>query len=103
MLKIIFALPLESSNIGYVLQYLDIGVKERSNTNKTLSKLYINDIYFSNGASKSSTRSFVSSVPFLEPTAQTNFVGLALIRHTTPPLPPLFNATKSRMNSPVIR
>lgn len=52
-------------------------------------------------ASKSSTNNFVSSVPFRLPTAHTNFVSLALIRHTTPPEPPLSNATKLRMNSPV--
>ena len=51
-------------------------------------------------ASKSSTRSFVSSVPFLDPTAQISLVWLARIRHTTPPLPPEGSATRSRMNSP---
>ena len=55
---------------------------------------------FSIGASKSRTKSLVSSVPFLEPTAHTSFVGLARILHTTPPLPPLCNATKSRIKSP---
>ena len=51
-------------------------------------------------ASKSSTRSFVSSVPFLDPTAQISLVWLARIRHTTRPLPPEGSATRSRMNSP---
>ena len=50
--------------------------------------------------SKSRTKSLVSSVPFRDPTAQTSLVELARILHTTPPLPPLSKATKSRMNSP---
>ena len=53
--------------------------------------------------SKSRTSNLVSSVPFREPTAHTNLVGLALIRQTTPPLPPLSKATKSRINSPEIQ
>ena len=51
-------------------------------------------------ASKSRTINLVSSVPFLEPTAQTSLVALARILQTTPPLPPLFRDTRSRMNSP---
>ena len=50
--------------------------------------------------SKSRTKSLVSSVPFRDPTAQTSLVELARILQTTPPLPPLSKATKSRMNSP---
>lgn len=50
--------------------------------------------------SKSKTKTFVSSVPLRLPTAQTNFVSLARIRHTTPPAPPLSNETKFRTNSP---
>ena len=50
--------------------------------------------------SKSRTKSLVSSVPFRDPTAQTSLVEFARILHTTPPLPPLSKATKSRMNSP---
>lgn len=53
--------------------------------------------------SKSSTSSLVSSVPLRLPTAHTNLVLEALIRHTTPPLPPLSNVTRFRMNSPVFR
>lgn len=53
--------------------------------------------------SKSSTRSLVSSVPFRLPTAHTSFVFEALIRHTTPPLPPLSNVTRFRINSPVFK
>lgn len=53
--------------------------------------------------SKSSTSSFVSSVPFLLPTAHTSFVFEARIRHTTPPLPPLSNVTRFRINSPVFK
>ena len=37
-------------------------------------KTYIKSFLSSNVSPKSSTSSFVSSVPFLEPTAQTNFV-----------------------------
>lgn len=72
--------------------------------------------------SKSNTINLVSSVPLREPTAQINFVSLALrkqngmlilihhlkedshsylIRHTTPPDPPDSSATRFRMNSPV--
>ena len=51
-------------------------------------------------ASKSNTRSFVSSVPFLEPTAHTSLVGLERILQTTPPEPPESRATRSRINSP---
>lgn len=51
--------------------------------------------------SKSRTSSLVSSVPLRLPTAQTSLVSLARIRHTTPPDPPLSNATRLRMNSPV--
>ena len=50
--------------------------------------------------SKSRTRSFVSSVPFRLPTAQTSRVSSARILHSTPPLPPLSRDTKFRMNSP---
>nr|CAD7402351.1 unnamed protein product [Timema poppensis] len=50
--------------------------------------------------SKSNTSSFVSSVPLRLPTAHTSFVSLARMRQTTPPLPPLSNATKLRINSP---
>ena len=39
-------------------------------------------------------------MPFRDPTAHTNFVEFARIRHTTPPLPPLSKATRSRINSP---
>lgn len=53
--------------------------------------------------SKSKTTNLVSSVPFRLPTAQTNLVGEALIRHTTPPLPPLSKATKLRIKSPVFK
>merc|ERR1719234_2138843 len=53
-------------------------------------------------ASKSNTRSLVSSVPFLEPTAHTSLVGLERILQTTPPEPPESRATKSRINSPVL-
>lgn len=51
--------------------------------------------------SKSNTKSFVSSVPFLLPTAHTNFVSFARILHTTPPEPPLSNDTRFLINSPV--
>ena len=51
-------------------------------------------------ASKSSTSSLVSSVPFLEPTAHTSLVGLERILQTTPPEPPESRATRSRINSP---
>ena len=51
-------------------------------------------------ASKSNTRSLVSSVPFLEPTAHTSLVGLERILQTTPPEPPESRATRSRINSP---
>lgn len=53
--------------------------------------------------SKSSTSSLVSSVPLRLPTAQTSLVLEALMRHTTPPLPPLSRVTRFRMNSPVFR
>ena len=55
---------------------------------------------FESETSKSKTRSLVSSVPFLDPTAQTSLVALARILQTTPPLPPLSSATRSRINSP---
>ena len=69
-------------------------------------------------ASKSRTINLVSSVPFLDPTAQTwlekkihkvvkgnmqsitSLVGEDLILQTTPPDPPDSRATKSLMNSP---
>lgn len=51
--------------------------------------------------SKSRTRSFVSSVPFLLPTAQTNFFSSHFTLHTTPPLPPLSSFTRSLIKSPV--
>lgn len=51
-------------------------------------------------ASKSSTRSLVSSVPLRLPTAQTSLVLLHRTRHTTPPLPPLSSVTRLRRNSP---
>lgn len=51
--------------------------------------------------SKSSTKSFVSSVPLRLPTAHTNLVSLPRMRHTTPPEPPLSKATRFLMNSPV--
>ena len=54
----------------------------------------------SSSTSKSRTSSLVSSVPFLLPTAQTSFVLLQRILHTTPPLPPLSSATKLRRKSP---
>ena len=57
----------------------------------------------SSRTSKSSTSSFVSSVPFRLPTAHTSFVLLQRIRHTTPPLLPLSSATRLRRNSPVRR
>lgn len=53
--------------------------------------------------SKSNTSSLVSSVPFRLPTAHTSFVLEALIRHTTPPLPPLSSVTRLRINSPVFK
>lgn len=53
--------------------------------------------------SKSKTKTFVSSVPFRLPTAHTNLVSLARMRHTTPPAPPLSNDTKLRTNSPGIK
>ena len=56
--------------------------------------------YFESWTSKSKTKSLVSSVPFLEPTAHTSFVELARILQTTPPDPPLSKATRSRINSP---
>ena len=55
----------------------------------------------SSRTSKSRTSSFVSSVPLRLPTAHTSFVLLHRIRHTTPPLLPLSNATRLRRNSPV--
>ena len=54
-------------------------------------------------ASKSSTSSFVSSVPFRLPTAHTSLVLLQRMRHTTPPLPPLSSDTRFRRKSPVRR
>jgi len=57
----------------------------------------------SSSTSKSSTRSFVSSVPFRLPTAHTSLLLLQRMRHTTPPLPPLSSATRFRRNSPVRR
>lgn len=51
--------------------------------------------------SKSNTNNLVSSVPLRLPTAQTNLVSLARIRHTTPPLPPLSRAIKFLINSPI--
>ena len=65
-----------------------------------LSSKYIEIHHLESWTSKSRTKSLVSSVPFRDPTAQTSLVELARIRHTTPPLPPLSRATKSRMNSP---
>lgn len=53
--------------------------------------------------SKSSTSSLVSSVPLRLPTAHTNLVLEARMRHTTPPLPPLSRVTRLRINSPVFR
>jgi len=51
--------------------------------------------------SKSNTNNLVSSVPLRLPTAHTNLVSLARIRHTTPPLPPLSKAIKFLINSPI--
>lgn len=59
------------------------------------------DVDLGDSTSKSRTNNLVSSVPFLLPTAQTNFVSLARILQTTPPDPPESRATKLRMNSPV--
>ena len=50
--------------------------------------------------SKSRTSSLVSSVPLRLPTAQTSRVSSARILQTTPPLPPLSNTTRLRINSP---
>ena len=58
------------------------------------------DEYHLLSISKSRTSSFVSSVPLRLPTAQTRRVSSARILQTTPPLPPLSNETKLRMNSP---
>ncbi|KAG8224225.1 hypothetical protein J437_LFUL002681 [Ladona fulva] len=66
---------------------------------KITSYYKMSDIYLAS-TSKSSTNNLVSSVPFRLPTAHTSLVSLALILHTTPPLPPLPNATKFLMNSP---
>ena len=65
-----------------------------------LSSKYIEIHHLESWTSKSRTKSLVSSVPFRDPTAQTSLVELARILQTTPPLPPLSKATKSRMNSP---
>ena len=74
--------------------------KKRLKTHFNKIKIEFLEIHLESTASKSSTRSLVSSVPLRDPTAQTNLVALARIRHTTPPLPPLSNATRSRINSP---
>lgn len=58
---------------------------------------------FFSSTSKSNTSNFVSSVPFLLPTAQTSFVLLQRTRHTTPPLPPLSRVTRLRRNSPLLK
>ena len=75
--------------------------KERLKTHFVLKSRKILEIHLESTASKSRTRSLVSSVPLRDPTAQTNLVALARMRHTTPPLPPLSSATRSRINSPV--
>ena len=67
-----------------------------------LDKFICSALHFMS-TSKSSTSSLVSSVPFRLPTAHTSFVFEALIRHTTPPLPPLSNVTRFRINSPVFK
>jgi hypothetical protein len=63
-------------------------------------RFFLSNSHFDSCTSKSKTNSLVSSVPFLEPTAQTSLVALARILQTTPPLPPLSRATRSRRNSP---
>ena len=70
---------------------------EGEDINHALIKLHFMEL---TSASKSNTRSFVSSVPFLEPTAHTSLVGLERILQTTPPEPPESKATRSRINSP---
>lgn len=74
---------------------------------RNLGKMFSNlnnsqDVDFVDSTSKSKTKSLVSSVPFRLPTAQTSFVSLARILHTTPPDPPESRATKFRINSPVL-
>lgn len=68
----------------------------------TFGQIHLSALHFIS-TSKSNTSSFVSSVPFRLPTAHTSFVLEALIRHTTPPLPPLSNVTRFRINSPVFK
>ena len=59
--------------------------------------------YLASWTSKSRTSSFVSSVPFLDPTAQTSFVAFALILQTTPPEPPDSKATCKSIDKIKIR
>lgn len=74
----------------------------RGNIIYTFGQIHLSALHFIS-TSKSNTSSFVSSVPFRLPTAHTSFVLEALIRHTTPPLPPLSNVTRFRINSPVFK
>ena len=67
------------------------------------SSVMFDSLTSSSSTSKLRTSSLVSSVPFLLPTAQTSFVLLQRILHTTPPLPPLSSATKLRKKSPPLR
>lgn len=79
-----------------------ITMRQRKRTRERKRKKIIFFVFhYFTSTSKSRTRSFVSSVPLRLPTAQTSFVSLARILHTTPPLPPLSSATRFLIKSPV--
>lgn len=86
----------------FLFIFLFAGGRAGSISSTQLDKFIFSALHFMS-TSKSSTSSLVSSVPFRLPTAHTSFVFEALIRHTTPPLPPLSNVTRFRINSPVFK
>lgn len=88
-----------SSTKRYMSTWTDLLTRNFDSMFSSLNKSQ--DVALADSTSKSRTNSFVSSVPFRLPTAQTNFDSLARILHTTPPDPPESSATKFRMNSPV--
>ena len=77
------------------------GSQARQRTGAPVTPSGVGPVPASSWTSKSSTSSFVSSVPLRLPTAQTSFVFVQRMRHTTPPELPLSSATRLRTNSPL--
>ena len=97
-----FSLNLLKKYNNHYLQKILFESSERLNFRKVTNNNNNNQpSYIYTKTSKSRIKSFVSSVPFRLPTAQTSFLSLHFTLHTTPPLPPLSNSTKLRIKSPV--